>query len=253
MLPFGDFDESIDDINHEEDAESSGTQESVTDDKEDQGDPSDRELEEMYVFLRTSFRNYPYLLEDELKNELKREEQECSVYEEDPRPINFLDAEDVNEILNVTSEELEFLEDEFEAALDSGAGDHVASKASVPCYAVQESRGSKIGQKFIGAGGHRMPNQGQVKLALRADNGRRGRDIRTTVQVADVTRPLLSVSKICDNGMKVIFDDKLATIYDKSGKEVCRFARVKGLYVAKMKLGNPAYNRSKPFTRPAEK
>ena len=65
-----------------------------------------------------------------------------------------------------------------------------------------------------------MPNQGQVKLALRADNGRRGRDIRTTVQVADVTRPLLSVSKICDNGMKVIFDDKLATIDDKSGKEV---------------------------------
>ena len=47
----------------------------MTDDKEDQGDPSDSELEEMYVFLRTSFRNYPYLLEDELKNELKREEQ----------------------------------------------------------------------------------------------------------------------------------------------------------------------------------
>ena len=125
----------------------------MTDDQEDQGDPSDDELEAMYEFLRTSFGNYPYLLE----NELKREEQDRSVYKEYPRPINFLDAEDVNEILNVTGEELEFLEDEFEAALDSGAGDHVASKASVPCYAIQESRGSKIGQKFIGAGGHRMP------------------------------------------------------------------------------------------------
>ena len=98
-----------------------------------------------------------------------------------------------------------------------------------------------------------MPNQGQVKLALRADNGRRGKDIRTVFQVADVTRPLLSVSKICDNGMKDTFDDNLAVIYNRNGKEVCRFVRQKGLYVAKMKLRNPAFSRSKPFTRPAAK
>ena len=219
---------------------------------EDRGDPNDQELEDMYKYFRRTFRAYPSLLEDYDYNG-KHDDYDCSVNEEDPRPINFLDAEDMSEILNVSNEELEFLEEEFEAALDSGAGDHVASKASIPCYKVQESRGSRMGQKFIGAGGHRMANQGQVTLALRADNGRKGKDIKTTVQVVDVTRPLLSVSKICDSGMKVTFDDKLAIIYDQKGKEVCRFVRQKGLYIAKMKLRNPAFNRPKPFTRPAAK
>ena len=98
-----------------------------------------------------------------------------------------------------------------------------------------------------------MADQGRATLALRADNGRKGKDIKTTVQVADVTRPLLSVSKICDSGMKVTFDDKVAIIYDQRGKEVCRFIRSKGLYIAKMKLRNPAFRRPKPFTRPATK
>ena len=177
----------------------------------------------------------------------------CSVKEEDPRPINFLDAEDVKELLNVSHEEAEFLDEEFEAALDSGAGDHVASSESAPCYVVEESSGSRSGQHFIGAGGHRMKNQGQMRLALRADNGKRGKDIRVTVQAAKVTRPLLSVSKICDNGMKVTFDDKLAIIYDREGREVCRFVRSKGLYIAKMKIRNPAFKRKQPFTRPAAK
>ena len=173
--------------------------------------------------------------------------------QEGPRPIKFLDAEDVKEILNVSHEEAEFLEEEFEAALDSGAGDHVASSESAPCYQVKESSGSKSGQHFIGAGGHRMRNQEQMRLAFRADNGKRGKDIRVTVQAAKVTRPLLSVPQICDKGMKVTFDDKLAVIYDRDGREVCRFVRSKGLYIAKMKIRNPAFKRKQHFTRPAAK
>ena len=86
-----------------------------------------------------------------------------------------------------------------------------------------------------------MRNQGQMQLMLRAENGRKGKDIRTTIQCADVTRPLLSVSKICDAGMTVTFDQDKAVIFDKKGKEVCRFARRKGLYVSTMKIRNPNY------------
>ena len=86
-----------------------------------------------------------------------------------------------------------------------------------------------------------MKNKGQMRLLLRADDGKKGKDIRTTIQCADVTRPLLSVSKICDAGMTVTFDAERAIVKDKNGKEVCRFERRKGLYVSSMKIRNPNY------------
>ena len=76
---------------------------------------------------------------------------------------------------------------------------------------------------------------------LRAPNGGRGKDIRTTVQCAEVTRPLLSVSKICDAGMNVTFDQEQAVIIDQKGKEACRFMRKNGLYVASMQIRNSNY------------
>ena len=98
-----------------------------------------------------------------------------------------------------------------------------------------------------------MKNQGQMRLALRADHRKRGKDIRVTAQAAKVTRPFLGVSEICDNGMKVTFDDKLAIIYDREGREVCRFVRSTGLYIARMKIRDPAFKLQLPFTSPAAK
>ena len=100
-----------------------------------------------------------------------------------------------------------------------------------------------------------MPNKGQMKLALRAESGRRGRDVRTTFQVARVARPLMSVSKVCGAGMTMKFDSKMAVILYANGKGVCRFMRRGGLYVAKVKLRNPHY-KPKPdagFARPGKK
>ena len=114
-----------------------------------------------------------------------------------------------------------------------------------PTYPMEESPGSKLNQHFVGAGGHRMRNEGQVRLNMRAANGRKGRDIRTTFQVAKVTRPLMSVSKICDAGMSMRFTATMAVIEDAQGEEVCRFIRKGGLYVASMKLRNPNF-KSKP-------
>ena len=98
-----------------------------------------------------------------------------------------------------------------------------------------------------------MANRGQMKLNMRADNGRKGRDVRTTFQVARVTRPL-SVSKICDAGMSMRFASTMAVIEDSKGKEVCRFLRKGGLYIASMKLRNPNYQPPPaPFVRPGSK
>ena len=96
-----------------------------------------------------------------------------------------------------------------------------------------------------------MPNEGQVRLNMRAENDKKGRDVKTTFQVAKVTRPLMSVSKICDTGMSMRFTAAMAIVEDPAGKEVMRFHRQGGLYVAKMRLRNPNYKpKSQLFARP---
>ena len=187
-------------------------------------------------------------------------EEESIEYEDvyaDPRPIDtsiaFLDVEDVEVNVNEIDENKEFLDEVIEVALDSGAGDHVAAPKEAPAYAIEESPGSLAGQHFTGAGGHRMRNQGQIKLHLRADNGKKGRDIRTTFQMAQVTRPLMSVSKVCDSGLWVKINKDMAIIMDKNDKEVCRFMRRGGLYIAKMRMRNPHFKPKADFHRPGKK
>ena len=127
---------------------------------------------------------------------------------------------------------------QIEIALDSGAGEHVASISIAADYPVEESAGSRAGQHFIAAGGARIPNEGQFTLALRSGDleKKKGKDIKTTFQVAKVTRPLWSVGRICDEGFEVKFTNNEAYVLTKEGKEVCKFNRKGGLYVAELHL-----------------
>ena len=91
------------------------------------------------------------------------------------------------------------------------------------------------------AGNRRIPNQGQVTLGLKGLNG--AKTIKSTFQVADVTRPLWSVGRICDEGFRITFDDKKAEVLDKKGRVVCTFDRQGGLYLSKLKLRNPNFKK----------
>ena len=73
-----------------------------------------------------------------------------------------------------------------------------------------------------------------------------GVPLRVHFQSADISRPLMSVSKICDNGFSCLFTKDGAQILDDTGKELCKFKRSEGLYVADMKIKPPA-----PFHRQA--
>ena len=126
---------------------------------------------------------------------------------------------------------------EFEVALDSGAVIHVCSPADCPGYLLEESQGSKRGQCFLMGDGGEIPNLGEKKLNL-CDSG--GNNVKSVFQIAAVTRPLMSVGRICDEGHEVTFNAIMAVVRDKKGSEICRFERQPGgLYVAKMKLKNP--------------
>ena len=88
----------------------------------------------------------------------------------------------------------------------------------------------------MGDGGT-IPNMGQSKLNL-SDGGR---DIESVFQIAAVTRPLMSVGKICDEGHTVTFDAVMAVVRSQDGEELCRFKRKDGgLDVASLKLRSPA-------------
>jgi hypothetical protein len=126
---------------------------------------------------------------------------------------------------------------EFEVALDSGAVVHVCSVEDCPGYRVEESPGSRRGQEFLMGDGGTIPNMGQSKLNLSDDH----REISSLFQVAAVTRPLMSVGKICDEGHSIKFTATMAVVHSKDGEELCRFHRKDGgLYVAKLKLRSPA-------------
>ena len=129
-------------------------------------------------------------------------------------------------------------------ALDSGAGDHVAGRDQVGVRSTKASGGSRRGQHFIDASGNRIENLGESELHMLEPGGK---SIKSTFQVADVTRALYSVSKICDDGCEVYFTAKEAVI-TKDGNVVTRFAREGGLYCAEMEI-KPDEGKESPFVR----
>ncbi len=120
-------------------------------------------------------------------------------------------------------------------ALDSGAGNHVAGPQDVEGFAIQPSKASRKGLGFIAANGARIPNLGEARIGMREQQGK---SINSTFQVAEVSRPLYSVSRICDEGCDVHFCASHAWI-TKGDVEVARFPREHGLYVAEMMLQPP--------------
>ena len=128
---------------------------------------------------------------------------------------------------------------EFEVALDSGSVVHVCSIDDCRGYKLCESPGSRRGQEFLMGDGGTIPNLGQSTLNL--TDAATDRDLQSTFQIAAVTRPLMSVGKICDAGHTVTFSDVMAVVNGKDGSELARLHRTNGgLYVAKLRLRSPA-------------
>jgi hypothetical protein len=133
----------------------------------------------------------------------------------------------------------------MQVALDSGAGDHVVGPDDIPNFAVEPSAGSKAGRGFIAADGNKIANLGQARV--RVHDPKAQSTVRSVLQVADVSRPLYSVGKICDSGAEVTFTSALALVKDKKGKVLARFKREGGLYLADLEVtdqgGQPGFTR----------
>ena len=97
-----------------------------------------------------------------------------------------------------------------------------------------------MGQQFLMGDGGETPNLGQKSLSLDGDSGA----FTSCFQIAAVTRPLMSVGRICDNGCTAEFDKSQAVVRNSDKSEVCIFTRQPGgLYTAKFKLKVPGFTR----------
>ena len=154
--------------------------------------------------------------------------------------MHFSDAE-LEAELNVTDSPPEYVD--VDVAVDSGAGDNVLAAVDVKGHKIEESPALRRGQQFNGAGGHVMANEGQIILEFLAPSeGGQHNTVDATWQVADVCRPLLSVSKICDKAKHTVtFDAKKAIARDAKGRIVCVFQRKGNLYIGRMKVRNPSH------------
>ena len=147
----------------------------------------------------------------------------------------FEDAEPSTDVLNFGQEE--WVDLEFEVALDTGSIVHICAEEDTPGYPIQQSDGSRRKQNFVVGDGGTLPNLGKKTLNL--DPGC-GEQAEVTFQIAKVTRPLMSGGLICDKGYIITMDKEKAVVRDEQGTEVLRFVRRNGgLYVAKMRLKAP--------------
>ena len=141
---------------------------------------------------------------------------------------------------------------ETEVAADSGAVDHVAGPDDIPgCVEVKRTRV----RNFVGPTGKPIEHHGEALVHLVNETGR---VIGSVFQIANVVRPLHSVSKICDEKHEMLFTATEATVvpagtlskFLASIKGTVKYHRKGGLYVTKVKVRAPGTSASSGFTRP---
>jgi hypothetical protein len=121
-------------------------------------------------------------------------------------------------------------------AYDTAAVDNVCSRDDLPGHSVMPSNGSRRGQGYVAANGTRISNEGEINIVMEPEGTKNA--VGTIFQIADVSRPLLSASKVADAGYEAHVNALVATI-SKNGKTVAKFHRKGGLYLATMRIRRP--------------
>jgi hypothetical protein len=94
-----------------------------------------------------------------------------------------------------------------------------------------------------------IDNEGQALLALVPPDDDTKHPASIKMQVAKVTRPLISVPKLTEGDkLNVVCKEKEALVKTPQGQIVARFKKKGGLYVCMMRVKNPRWV---PFRRQA--
>ena len=115
--------------------------------------------------------------------------------------------------------------------MDSGASAPVAPPDMLPNVKIRESPGSKRGQKFSSASKHKLKNLGEQQIHACTEEGD---DMEILFQIADISKPLVSISSICERGNRVLFGRVGGVVINnKTGAQI-PFYKENGVYVLTM-------------------
>ena len=128
--------------------------------------------------------------------------------------------------------------------MDPGAAAPVAPPSMLPNVKIEPSPGRIRGQTYTSASKHRLNNLGQQKIHAFTEEGD---ETSVLFQIADVSKPLVSVASICERGNRVIFGKAGGVGQSLStGKEI-PFYRRHGIYILSLWLMD---SDDQSFTRP---
>ena len=118
--------------------------------------------------------------------------------------------------------------------MDTGAHHNVMPRRMVGKKKIRPSPGSRIGMKYVGAGGERIPNEGEVDFPFRTAEGHKQ---NVVFQIAEVNKPLGAVSYFVDDAYRVVYDKNMATGEDmsymlhKPTRTMYRFRRDRNIWI----------------------
>ena len=157
--------------------------------------------------------------------------------------ISFLEAEASQAQVNHVHEEGWVL---WEAVMDSGAAENVVPTDMATHIPLKETEASKKGQVFSTADGGVLANIGERVVPMITQEGY---CLNARYQVAAVTKPLNAISRVCDQGNQVVFEQDGGYIVNLATNQRTWFPRANGVYV--LRTWVQAKNRSdSSFARP---
>ena len=97
-----------------------------------------------------------------------------------------------------------------------------------PHFEIVDTAASRAGVYYTSADGAKISNVGQQTLPVALENGVRASAV---FQVADVSRPLMSVGKVCEMGNRVLFGAGGGHILNIASGEATPFYKKDGVYI----------------------
>ena len=117
----------------------------------------------------------------------------------------------------------------LELTVDAGAAETICPAAVAKGIPTEPGEKFRMGASYTCASGKPLPNLGEKRCDAYFGDSPTMRGLR--MQVADISRPLLSVSRAVDSGCGVVFDQGWSYIEDKGIGEKTSLVRKGGLYV----------------------
>ena len=117
----------------------------------------------------------------------------------------------------------------MEVTVDSGACDTVMPLSMCEGIDVLPSLASLRGMKYEVANGQLIPNLGERRLEMLTPGSKSMKSI--TFQVADVHKPLLSISSVSDMGYECILNTNGGWLVNRTANECIPLVRKGNLYV----------------------